>query len=109
MYIYGDPAYGTTDTVISGLKVETLLEEEQEFNMQMSKIRQCVEWSFGKLFNNWKFLKDTKNLKLQVSPISKYFLIAVLLTNAHTSIYGSQTSTYFQHPPPSLAEYFIAR
>lgn len=108
MYIYGDPAYGETDTVISGLKkVEKLSKEEQDFNTQMSKIRQCVEWSFGKLFNNWKYLKDSDNLKLQVSPISKYFLIAVLLTNAHTSIYGSQTSSYFQLPPPSLSEYFV--
>lgn len=107
LFIYGDPAYGETDTVVSGLKkVEQLSAEEQGFNTEMSKIRQCVEWSFGKVFNYWSFLNYPDNLKSHLSPVSKYFLVAVLLTNAHTSIYGSQTSQFFNLPPPTLEQYF---
>ena len=49
--------------------------------------------------------KETRKILLQ--PIGKYYLVAALLTNCHTCVYGSLTSTFFQVNPPQLETYFI--
>ncbi|KDQ52991.1 hypothetical protein JAAARDRAFT_61568 [Jaapia argillacea MUCL 33604] len=87
-------------------EVRDLTRDEQEFNNLMSKYRECVEWLFGKVVNYWCFVDLCSHLKLHLSPIGKYYLIAVLLMNAHTCLHGSQTSHYFDCPPLSLEEYF---
>lgn len=44
-------------------------------------------------------------MKLLSSPIGKYYMIAALLTNAHTTCYKCETSMYFKMPAPSLEEF----
>jgi len=44
-------------------------------------------------------------MKLQLSPISKYYIAAALLTNIHTCLYGSQTGAYFNCVAPSVESY----
>ena len=66
----------------------------------MSSLCQSVEWGFGKLLQLFPFLDYKKNLKLFLQPVAKYYMVANLLANAHTCLYGSQISNYFglNHP-----------
>lgn len=50
LFLYGDPAYGEGDVIMSGLKrVRKLTALECDLNKEMSRYRQCAEWSFGKV------------------------------------------------------------
>ena len=103
--IYGDPAYGITQNIIAPFRQAHLTDDEQEFNTRMSKVRTCVEWGFGKICQTFAYLDFKKNLKILLQPVGKYYLVACILINCHTCLYGSQTSTYFNLEPPSLETY----
>ena len=58
--IYGDPAYGLTRNILAPFRGVQLTNDEQLFNTQMSKVRTCVEWGFGKICQNFAFLDFKK-------------------------------------------------
>ena len=62
----------------------------------MSKVRSSVEWIFGDIVNYFKFLDFKKELKLDLSPIGKMYIVCALLRNALTCLYGNTTSDFFQ-------------
>lgn len=103
--IYGDPAYGITQNIIAPFRQAHLTDDEQEFNTRMSRVRTCVEWGFGKICQNFAYLDFKKNLKILLQPVGKYYLVACILINCHTCLYGSQTTTYFSLEPPPLETY----
>ena len=78
---------------------------QELFNKRMSKVRESVEWAFGKVVQYFAFLDFRKNLKVLLQPIGKYYVVGVLLINCHTCLYGSVTSDYFSLPPPDLHTY----
>ena len=78
----------------------------QNFNESMSKVHSSVEWIFGDIINYFKFLDFKKDLKLDLSPIGKMYIVCALLRNALTCLYGNTTSEFFQLDPPSLEDYF---
>lgn len=78
---------------------------ELQFNRGMSFVRQAVEWGFGKVVNNFAFVDFKKNQKIMVQEVPTMYKAAVLLTNCHTCLYGSETSMYFDARPPTLNEY----
>ena len=82
--VYGDLDYPLTSRVIRPFPGQNLSEEQQAFNTAMSKVRQSVEWEFGKVVPMWPFLDFEKNLKLLLSPVGKLYMV-VMLTNCHTS------------------------
>ena len=53
----------------------------------------------------FSYLDFKRNTKLLLQPIGKYYLVATILTNCHTCLYGSLTSTFFRVDPPSLEMY----
>lgn len=107
LFLYGDPAYPMGYKIISGIKqLKKQTDALRDFNIMMSKFRESVEWSFGKATQLWSFLDYKLNQRLYFSPVGTYYIVAVILTNAHTCLYGSQTSLYFNTPPPSLYKYF---
>lgn len=107
MLLYGDPAYGETEIIMSGRKEPGRLPQiEQELNILMAKYRECIEWTFGKVQSNWRMFEMVDQMRLNQSPIGRHYLLAALLTNAHTCLHGSQTSRYFNLAPPKLQEYF---
>ena len=61
---------------------------------------------FGDIINYFKFLDFKKDLKLDLSPIGKMYIVCALLRNALTCLYGNTTSEFFQLDPPSLEDYF---
>ena len=72
----------------------------------MSSVRESVEWQFGKVMSYFKFLDFKKNLKTDLSAASKVYTVAVLLTNACTCLYGSQTGSFFSLATALMEQYF---
>lgn len=103
--IYGDPAYGLSRNILAPFRGAHLSPEQQDFNRAMSKVRVSVEWAFGKITQYFAYLDFKKNNKILLQPVGKYYLVATILTNCHTCLYGSQTSTFFNVSPPELETY----
>lgn len=104
--VYGDAAYAVMSHIDRGYRGANLTNAQKAYNTELSRVRISVEWQFGKIVPLFSFVDFKKNLKLLLSPIGKYYMIAALLTNAHTTCYGCSTSTYFGMPAPSLEEFF---
>lgn len=104
--IYGDEGYPLRLQLIRPYSNTNLTPQQQEFNRNMSKVRQCVEWSFGKITQQFAFVDFKKNQKLFLQPVGKFYIVATLLTNAHTCFYGSTTSKYFNVESPDIFQYF---
>ncbi|QRW18531.1 hypothetical protein RhiXN_03455 [Rhizoctonia solani] len=62
--------------------------------------------AFGEVIWQFDFLDFHKNQKVLLQPVGVFYTVGVSLTNAHVILHGSQVSTYFNCPPPSLEEYF---
>ena len=103
--LYGDPAYGVSRNILSPFRGIHLTVPEQEFNRAMSGVRISVEWTFGKIVQYFAYLDFKKSQKVLLQPVGKYYIVGALLTNCHTCCYGSQTTTFFNVPPPSLEAY----
>ncbi|ORY23454.1 hypothetical protein BCR33DRAFT_796463 [Rhizoclosmatium globosum] len=104
--VYGDPAYGLKDWMVSPFKGAQLTEEQDAFNKAMSRVRVTVEWAFGLIVANWAFVDFHKNLKLWLQPVGVYYNVAALLTNMLTCCKGAnELSIFFALDPPTLNEY----
>ena len=106
--IYGDLAYPLIihlQTPYSNLYA--INTEQKEFNKAMSKVTSSVEWVFGEIVNYFAFLDFKKKFKVQISAVGKIYHVCALLTNAHTCLYKSNTSNYFEGEPPLLEDYFV--
>lgn len=106
MCLYGDPAYPLRIHLQAPFRNAVLTPQMQDFNKSMSAVRDSVEWIFGDIINYFKFLDFKKNLKLQLSAVGKFYIVAAILRNALTCMYPNETSQYFGLEPPSLQEYF---
>lgn len=104
--IYGDPAYPLRAHLQCPFKGNNLTEDQVAYNRSMSSVRVTVEWLFGDIVNNFKFVDFKKNQKVGLSAIGKMYLVSGLLTNAHTCQYGNLTSKFFGLEPPTLVQYF---
>ena len=103
--IYGDPAYGVSRHILAPYRGSQLSQQQIDFNKAMSKVRVSVEWTFGKVCQYFSYIDFKRNNKVLLQPIAKYYLVASLLTNCHTCLYGSLTSTFFDMDPPTLESY----
>ena len=82
-----------------------LTDDQLACNALMSGLRKSVEWQFNKTLRYWAFLDFSVNLKLHLQPIGMYYIVATILSNCHTCIYGSLTSDFYDCHPPSLHDY----
>ena len=103
--IYGNPAYGISQDILSPYRGAQLTTPERNFNKSMSAVRICVEWAFGKICQYFTYVDLKRNNKVRLQPVGKYYAVAALLTNCHTCLYGSMTTTFFDVTPPSLESY----
>ena len=106
MCVYGDPAYPLRAHLQCPFKGANLTEDQRAYNQSMSSARVSIEWVFGDIVNNFKFIDFKKKQQVCLSACGKMYLVAGLITNAHTCLFGNATSHYFGLPPPSLEEYF---
>lgn len=106
---YGDGAYPVLRYIKRGVKLARDPGPDDAINeangRKMSKVRECVEWGFGKIFNLWAFLDFKKNLQMHSAPLGVYYTVMANLTNCHTCFYGGQTASYFECVPPTIEEY----
>ena len=49
--LYGDPAHGVTNNIMSPFRGADLTASQKHFNKAMSKVRVSVEWGFGNYDN----------------------------------------------------------
>ena len=103
--IYGDPAYPVRRHIQAPFRGAQLTPAEQIFIEAMSAVRTSVEWGYGKIVRYFAFLDFSKNLKVLLQPVGKLYVVAALLANCHTCLYGSQTSQFFDLDPPELETY----
>ncbi|XP_014674819.1 PREDICTED: uncharacterized protein LOC106814941 isoform X3 [Priapulus caudatus] len=108
MCIYGDPAYPLRTHLQAPFK-GNLTPVQNEYNKSMSSVRISVEWLFGDIVNFFKFIDFKKSQKVWLSACGKMYAVCGLLTNAHTCLYGNNTSKFFGLEPPTLEEYFQTR
>jgi len=104
--LYGDLAYPHRAQLQAPFRGR-LTEEQQDFNSRMSMNRVVVEWVFGKIISQFAFLDFSKNLKLYLQPVAQLYKVGAILTNCHTCLYGSQTTSKFNIQPPSLLDYYL--
>jgi hypothetical protein len=72
----------------------------------MSHVREPVEWVFKEVTKTFAFLDFAQNQKILLSPCGIFYMVAILLCNAHTILHYPQVPQYFNCPPPTLDEYF---
>lgn len=106
--VNGDAACPDQSHIDRGFRGANLTAEQRRYNLEMSRVRTTVEWTFGRVVDLFPFVDFKRNIQLLLSPIGKFYSNAALLTNAHCTLYGSKTSSYFSMPPPSLEEYFVS-
>ena len=105
--IYGDPAYGVSPTILAPYHGSQLTPQQEDFNREMSRVRVSVEWTFGKIVTYFSYLDFKRSNKVLLQPVGKYYLVAALLMNCHTCLYGSLTSRFFKLDPPCLERYLL--
>ncbi|XP_048587454.1 uncharacterized protein LOC116601948 [Nematostella vectensis] len=105
MCMYGDPAYPLRVHLQTPFRNGVLTPMMEEYNSRMSSVRSSVEWLFGEIINDFKFLDFKKNLKLNLSCVGKMYLVCALLENVITCLYGNTTSEFFGLDPPSIYYY----
>ncbi|KIJ40478.1 hypothetical protein M422DRAFT_101351, partial [Sphaerobolus stellatus SS14] len=106
LFLYGDPAYSVGPHIMSPYKGPVLTPQQQVFNNAMSRIREPVEWLFKEVTQQFAFLDFARSQKILLSPCGLYYLVAILLCNAHTILHYPQIPQYFTCSPPTLQEYF---
>ena len=104
---YGDSIYPPSTEISRRRRVPPLTPNHKAQNSLVNASRTSIEWEFGKSNQLWRHVDLPRQMKLQHCPIGvgKLFTCAHLLTNLHTTLYGSQTGLYFQLAPPTLENY----
>ncbi|KAI5803644.1 hypothetical protein EDC01DRAFT_594529, partial [Geopyxis carbonaria] len=106
--LYGDPAYYLAFGIMGAYRSRQnrpLPEPLKQMNSLMSSMRVSVEHGFAKVMTLWSFNGFKGDLRVGLSPVGAYFMIAVLFANIHTCFNGSQTGYTFNCAPPTLEEY----
>lgn len=106
LYVYGDPAYGVGAHLLSPYKGPAISDEQHKWNSAMSHVREAVEWGFKEVTQQFAFLDFKANHKILLQPCAVYYLISILLCNAHTILHHPQIPQFFGCLPPALTEYF---
>ena len=79
---YGDPAYPLRLHLQAPFRHGVLTPTMEQYNLDMSSIRVTVEWLFGDIINDFKFLDFKKNLKIGMGCVGKMYLVCTLLNKA---------------------------
>ena len=79
--LYGDPAYPQSIHIFGRYKNPADGSAQANWNCQMSKVCEVVEWGFANILAQWSFLDFRVAMKIFQSPVAKYYIIAALLVN----------------------------
>ena len=103
--LYGDPAYPQSLWIFGGFRNPPAGSVEALWNTEMSKVREVVEWGFKEVVGNWRFVDFRASMKIFKSPVARYYILSVFLTNCRTTFYGNQITSYFVARAPDLDTY----
>jgi len=102
---FGDRIFRPSDVISRGFRGANITTEQKATNVQLSRARICVEWSFGLM---WKLFRATRTLRCMAigrSPVAKLCTVSAVLHNCYVCMNGSQTGKYFACAPPSIEHY----
>jgi nuclease HARBI1 len=94
--LYGDPAYPQSGVLYGGFRNPPAGSIEANWNTEMSRVTESVEWMFKEIAIQWLYLDFRQSMKIFKSPIAKFYIIGAFLTNLRCCCYGSQTVQYFR-------------
>jgi hypothetical protein len=94
--IYGDSAYPLTRYLQPAIRMAQ--GGARQLNFVMSGVRIAVEWNFGNMVNQWRFLDDEQNQKINLNRPGKVFIVAAIMHNLHNIQYGNEIREYFKCP-----------
>lgn len=103
--IYGDSIFPQLAHIRSSHKGDALTPQLVQENRMMKKVRVCIEWHYGHLANLFPFIDYKRNVKILQQPCELIYFAASLLRNCHCTLYGNQTSKYFECQPPTLESF----
>ena len=75
------------------------------YNRIMSSIGITVEWGFGVITEQWKFLDFRQSMKILECPVTQYYIIAAFLRNLCNCLVGSKTQLHFNAQQLTIDEY----
>ena len=104
--MYTDKGYADRTHLLAAYHGAELTLPQMQINGVMTLLRVAVEWCFGKITECQKYIDFAQGQQMQLQPVAKYYRLAALLMNAHSCLYGNQTSIHFGLKPPSLRVYF---
>jgi hypothetical protein len=111
LYVYGDAAYAPAFGIVGPHKDtrgQPITRQQEATNIIMSGSRIAVEWGFGMVVNYWSLTSFKRALKIGLSPVAVYYIVASLFTNCLTCFRGgNQTSEKFGVSPPTIEEYLF--
>ena len=87
MCVFGNPAYPLRVRLQAPYRNGILTLIMEAYNAEMSSVRVTVEWLFGNIINDFKFLDFKKNLQIGMISVGKMYLVCTLLHNAITYVY----------------------
>jgi hypothetical protein len=104
---YEDSAYIVViDTnVLARHFVEPLSVRDVLENRVLSSCREVIEWDYGDVGTMWALVDYKKILRLRKMPVGDMYLVAMILRNAYVTMFGSNTSSFFEMIPPTLEEW----
>lgn len=98
-----DPAYPITCNILAAFRgVYLTMNRIQQKDKQSQSEHGMELWKY---LPEFCLLRFKKNLKLQVQPAGKYYLVAAILINCRTCLYRSKRSSCFELEPPTLTTY----
>lgn len=104
--LFGDAAYQTSGHMLKAIGGVDLAAADVQFNKAMNAQHTSAEHAFGKVTGIFSALSFSRTQKILATCVSDQYRFAVLLTNAHTCLYGSQMTDSFNADPPTLEQYF---
>ena len=103
--LYGDLAYAQSIYLIGGFHNDEGGIDEALYNQIMSSVRITVEWGFGAIIKQWKFLDFQQSMKIFECPVAQYYIIAAFLCNLCNCLVGSKTQSYINAQQLTIDEY----
>jgi len=103
--IFADVAFSLSARVLPAYKIADTRDKEA-FNRIHKAVRVAAEWGINKPKTLFPIFDRKRLQRVLLSPLGIWHRVGYLLSNAHSCLYGNQTSTYFNITPLSVDEYF---
>lgn len=83
----------------------SLTANQRGYNKSISSVRVSVEWYFMDVKLYFSTADYKRKLRILQLLVSKFYIVATMLTNQQNFLYHNQISTFFKCAAPSLQEY----